>query len=237
MPEPWHGINDPGFWKKPQPEPVDNTRFAATDNYQPQKNKEDEITAALKTAQFLPDDKTDYTKPCKIKIDIDGDKTGQVTFALWARYKGKEYDLQHQIKADSSNQQSTADLKLFYVDDHYNDINGEDPGAKVDYFAKISMRGAKPTTSELLTMPCLNGITFKVKLSSAKTADDVFLLCDSAGKTLDQKALKDGKKIGNNEYEIRFTKIPKDTKELTIKIEDKDKRAVGFDKDKVCLEK
>jgi hypothetical protein len=237
MPDSWHGINDPGFWTKPQAAPADNTRVAATDSYQPEKKKQEEITATLKTAQFLPDNETDYTKPCKIKVDIEGDKAGQVTFALWARYKGKEYDLQHQIKADSSNQQSTADLKLFYVDDHYNDISSGDPGAKVDYFAKVSMKGAKPITSELLTMPRANGIVFKIKLNSSKTTDDVFLLCDSSGKTLDQKALKDAKKTGNNDYEIKFIKIPKDTKDLVIKIEDKEKRIVGFDKDKVALEK
>lgn len=237
MPDPWHGINDPGFWTKPQPATAEKTPIAATDNYQPAKKKEEEITATLKIAQFLPDDETDYTKPCKIKVDIDGDKTFQVTFALWARYKGKEYDLQHQIKTDSSNQQSTANLKLFYVDDHYNDISGKDPGAKVDYFAKISMKGAKPITSELLTMPRANGIIFKIKLSSSKTTDDVFLICDSSGKCLDQKALKDAKKTGANEYEMKFTKIPKDTKDFIIKIEDKEKRIVSADKEKVKFEK
>ena len=28
MPEPWHGINDPGYFFKPKPEPADNTRVA-----------------------------------------------------------------------------------------------------------------------------------------------------------------------------------------------------------------
>jgi hypothetical protein len=235
MSEPWRDINDPGAFYKPEPE--EKPRVAATDNYQPEKKKEEAITATLKTAQFVPDDETDFTKPCKIKVDIDGDKTGQVTFALWARYKGKEYDLQHQIKADSQNNKSTAQLKLFYVDEHFHDIYGADPAAKVDYFAKVSMRGAKPITSEPLTMPCSNRITFKIKLGSAKLPDDVFMLCDSAGKCLDQKALTDAKKTGNNEYEMKFTKIPKDTKELMVKIEDKDKRLVGAEKEKVSFDK
>jgi hypothetical protein len=234
MSEPWRDINDPGAFYKPEPE--EKPRVAATDNYQPQKKKEEEITATLKTAQFLPDDETDFTKPCKIKVDIDGDKTGQVTFALWAKYKGKEYDLQHQIKADSSNNQSSTDLKLFYVDDHYNDMQSGDASAKVDYFAKISMKGAKPITSELLTMPRAGGITIKFKMGSTKLPDDSILLCDSSGKCLDQKSLKDAKKTGG-EYELKFTKVPKDTKDLTIKIEDSDKRVVGIDKEKVSLEK
>ena len=234
MSEPWRDINDPGFFYKPEPE--EKPRVAATDNYQPEKKKEEAITATLKTAQFVPDDETDFTKPCKIKVDIDGDKTGQVTFALWARYKGKEYDLQHQIKADSSNNQSSTDLKLFYVDEHFHDIHSGDASAKVDYFAKISMRGAKPITSELLTMSRSGGITFKIKLISSNLPDDVFLLCDSSGKCLDQKSLKDAKKTGG-EYELKFTKVPKDTKDLTIKIEDSDKRVVGIDKEKVSLEK
>jgi hypothetical protein len=236
MPEPWHGINDPGVFYKQKPEAADNARAAATDDYQPQKKKEEEITATLKTAKFLPDDETDFTKPCKIKVDIEGDKTGQVTFALWARYKGKEYDLQHQIKADSSNNQSSTDLKLFYVDEHFHDMHGGDASAKVEYFAKISMKGAKPITSELMTMPRPGGITFKIKLGSAKLPDDVFMIFDSAGKCLDQKALKDAKKSGANEYEIKFTKVPKDAKDLTIKIEDKEKRVVIINKEKVSLE-
>ena len=235
MSEPWRDINDPGAFYKPEPE--EKPRVAATDNYQPEKKKEEAITATLKTAQFVPDDETDFTKPCKIKVDIDGDKTGQVTFALWARYKGKEYDLQYQIKADSSNNQSSTDLKLFYVDDHYNDINGGDASAKVDYFAKISMRGAKPITSELLTMPRSGGITFKIKMIPTNMPDDILLLCDSAGKCLDQKALKEAKKTGANEYEMKFAKIPKDAKELTIKIEDKEKRVVRINKEKVNFEK
>jgi ABC-type Fe3+-hydroxamate transport system substrate-binding protein len=66
--------------------------------------------------------------------------------------------------------------------------------------------------------------------------NDVFLLCDSAGKCLDQKSLKDAKKTGANEYQTKFTKVPKDAKDLTIKIEDKEKRVVIINKEKVSLE-
>jgi Peptidase M15 len=153
MSEPWRDINDPAPFFKPEPEPPDKTRVVATDNYEKQEKKEPEISATLKNARFLPDENTDFTKSCKIKTDIESEKTGQVTFSLWARYKGREYDLQHQVKADSSSKQSTAEVKLFYVDEHYHDINAGDKNASVDYFAKISMKGAKPITSEILTLP------------------------------------------------------------------------------------
>ncbi len=154
MPEQWHGINDPGYFIKPQTAPADQTRTPAlTDNIVPQKKKEEQIIASLGSAQFVPDDKTDFTKPCKVKVDINGEKTSRVTFALWARYKGKEYDLQHQVAADSVKNQATANLNLHYLTEHYNDFTGNDKGATVEYFAKVSMKGAKPITSEVLKMP------------------------------------------------------------------------------------
>jgi len=84
-------------------------------------------------------------------------------------------------------------------------------------------------------LPNSGGLVLKIKVSSQESPDDVFLVCDSSGKCLEQIALKDGKKTGAGEYELKFTKVPKDTKDLLIKIEDKEKRIVDLIRTRLAL--
>lgn len=125
------------------------------------------ISCTLKSPRFIPDASTDFTKPCKITVEVEGELSDAVHFALWARYKGTEYNLNHEQIAQVQNGTAQAELKLFYVDEHYDDLfqKGE-KDATVEYFLKVTADGCKPVTSETFTMPCTGvaiTVTPKVK--------------------------------------------------------------------------
>jgi hypothetical protein len=92
----------------------------------------------------------------------------------------------------------------------------------------------KAIPSDTLTLPV--GILLKIKISSQTLPEDIFSICGSSGKSFEEKPLKDAKKTGADQYELQFSKVPHDIKDITIKIQDKDKRDDRIDKEKVSLE-
>jgi GH24 family phage-related lysozyme (muramidase) len=141
-----HGWGESSKPKKQQ----EQTDFT-TERIEP---KKEQITCVLKNARFLPDENTDFKKPCKIRVEIEGKSNRIVHFYLWAIYEGVEYDLQYEVKAGKKNDICETEMKLFYVDQFYIDFyNNGKKDAKVEYFAKIKMQGAKEIRSEILVMP------------------------------------------------------------------------------------
>lgn len=112
------------------------------------------ISCTLKNARFHSDDTTDFNRPCKITVDVEGTPKGAIQFALWAKYKDIEYDLNHVQNAYVQDGKAQAELELYYVEEYYTDFyqKGE-VDAKVEYFAKISNCAAREIKSELFTMP------------------------------------------------------------------------------------
>jgi hypothetical protein len=112
------------------------------------------ISCTLKNARFHPDGSTDFNKPCKISVEVEGAPKGAIHFALWAKYKDIEYDLSHDQNAFVQNGKAQAELKLYYVDEYYTDFYQKGKtDANVEYFAKISNNAAREIKSELFTMP------------------------------------------------------------------------------------
>ncbi len=112
------------------------------------------ISCTLRNARFLPDDTTNFNRPCKITVDVEGTPKGAIQFALWAKYKDIEYDLNHSQNAYEQDGKAQTELELYYVDEYYTDFyqKGE-VEAKVEYFAKILNCAAREIKSELFTMP------------------------------------------------------------------------------------
>jgi hypothetical protein len=112
------------------------------------------ISCTLRNARFLPDDTTNFNRPCKITVDVEGTPKGAIQFALWAKYKDIEYDLKHSQNAYEQDGKAQTELELYYVDEYYTDFyqKGE-VEAKVEYFAKILNCAAREIKSELFTMP------------------------------------------------------------------------------------
>jgi hypothetical protein len=119
------------------------------------------VTARLRNAKFLPDEKTDFNKPCKVEVEVESSQpvTSQVIINLWGKYKEEEYNLQHEIKIHPENGLASGELKLYYVDAYYDDVASGVTGESVYYIAKCSLKGASPVDSEPLQMPLVEGIT------------------------------------------------------------------------------
>lgn len=140
------------------------------------------ITAKLVNAAFLPDSTTDFNKPCKVKVEIESKEPVKtpVTFALWGRYNGQEYNLQHEAKADPKDNVATVELKLFYVDPYYNDaVVGKKPDITVDYIAKCTMKGAKGVDSDPLTLPIKGMIVLSFEDDNVAPIEKVKVTLDS----------------------------------------------------------
>ncbi len=120
-----------------------------------------QTTARLRNAKFLPDESTDFNKPCKVQVEVESSQpvNSQVVIALWGKYKEEEYNLQHEIKAAPENGIASGELKLYYVDAYYDDVASGVTGESVYYIAKCSLKGASPVDSEPLQMPLVEGIT------------------------------------------------------------------------------
>lgn len=120
-------------------------------------NRTNQTTAAkLVKAELLTDDTTDFNKPCKVRAQIESQSpvTTPVTFSLWAKYKDVDYDLKSVSTAHPEDNVANSELKLFFVDPYYDDavVNHQD-GVSVEYYLKVSLKGAKSIESSLLTMP------------------------------------------------------------------------------------
>jgi hypothetical protein len=169
-----------------------------------------EITARLLKPRFEPDETTDFNKPCKVIVDIDSKQpvSSSVVFSLWGRYKNKEYNLQHEIKATPKGGVAEGVVKLYYIDEYYNDlaINGPD-GQGVEYVIKCSMKGANPVESEPLKMPRTKEIVLEFRDDQGKPIPFVTITVkDGVVYSSDQ----DGKIIipgGNDMAEVEVIKI------------------------------
>lgn len=150
------------------------------------------ISCTLRNARFHPDDSTDFNRPCKISVEVSGTPKGAIHFALWAKYKDIEHDLNHVQSAFVQNGKAQAELDLYYVDEYYTDFyqNGK-TDAKVEYFAKISNNAAREIKSELFTMPLAAPESkfielyfadkHGVKVKKVDHGDTVFLILKSKG--------------------------------------------------------
>jgi len=157
MPDPWHGINDPGYWIKPQAAPADNTRVAVTDNDIKAKEKPDPI-ATLSDAKFVsPQAGVKFNDKCPVQVSV-AYKTQtlqtRVTFKLFCNYKGKREDLKTKIDANESNGIAKAELQLFYPDD-YSD------GSVEYFFTAEHCRGDKVIESDKMTLPTMKSGNLK----------------------------------------------------------------------------
>ncbi len=107
----------------------------------------------LKKARFIPDENTDFDKLCLLRMEFASPPKDIVTIALWAKYKGTDYDLDHKREIQVSGTVSEEHLSLYYVDKHQADIvNKTEKDAKAYYYAKITANGAV-CKSEYLEMP------------------------------------------------------------------------------------
>ncbi|MBN1604380.1 MAG: hypothetical protein JW915_22415 [Chitinispirillaceae bacterium] len=150
------------------------------------------ISCRLKNARFHPDGTTDFNRPCKITVEVEGTPKGAIHFALWAKYNDTEHDLNHVQSAFVQNGKAQAELELYYVDEYYTDFyqNGKTE-AKVEFFAKISNNAAREIKSELFTMPIAAPVSkfielyfadkHGVKVKKVDHGDTVFLILKTNG--------------------------------------------------------
>ncbi|HMD67511.1 MAG TPA: hypothetical protein VKF42_01445 [Chitinivibrionales bacterium] len=220
MSEPWHDINDPGYFVKPVREKA--APAAAADDSEAE-GKADAIVT-LSDAKFVPPDGgSDFNDTCPAQVSVAyKEQTSQtrVTFKLFCTYNGEQVDLKHKVDANESGGTAEAQLTLYYPDD-YSD-------GSVDYFFTAEhSRADKTAQSATLTLPYSPAVIV-VRLpdgdnASACDNDSLRLFStDSAASYSRTMAFSDGvKRDGAVEFEFGDIKAGL-TYALEIKLDGKD---------------
>jgi hypothetical protein len=121
MPEAWHGINDPGFWKKPQPAPAEKKRASVTDSDAKPKEKAAPI-ASLSDAKFVPSESgLKFNDKCVVQVSVkykEQTSRTRVTFRIFCNYKDKKQDFNKKVDANESNGIAKTELPLYYPDEY-----------------------------------------------------------------------------------------------------------------------
>jgi hypothetical protein len=161
MPDPWHGINDPGYWIKPQAAPSDNTRVAVTDSDTKPKEKAGPV-ATLSDAKFVPPQAgVKFNDKCPVQVSVKyKEKSSQtrVTFKLFCNYNSKKQDLNKKVDANESNGIAKAELQLFYPE-------GYETGSVEYFFTAEHCRGDKVVESDKLALPSKKSLEVTIKYS------------------------------------------------------------------------
>jgi hypothetical protein len=147
MSEPWHDINDPGYFIKPVREKA-APAAAADDDAAPEDKAGAVVT--LSNAKFVPPgDGVGFNDKCPVQVSVAYKETTsqtRITFKLFCTYNGERVDLKHNVDANESGGTAEAQLQLFYPDD-YSD-------GSVDYFFTAEhSRADKAAQSATLTLP------------------------------------------------------------------------------------
>ncbi len=220
MSEPWHDIDDPGYFKKPEKKGAASAKEA---DDSPAAEKANSIVT-LSDAKFVPPDGgIDFNDTCPAQVSVAyKEQTSQtrVTFKLFCTYNGEQVDLKHKVDANESGGTAEAQLTLYYPDD-YSD-------GSVDYFFTAEhSRADKAAQSAVLTLPYSPAVIV-VRLpdgdnASACDNDSLRLFStDSAASYSRTMAFSDGvKRDGAVEFEFDDVKAGL-TYALEIKIDGKD---------------
>ncbi len=166
MPEEWHDINDPGFFKVTKPKEESEPKECVTDGAETTTEEAPE-EVKLSEPQFLEGGEGfQFNKKCRVKVKVEYLKETpmkKVTFSLFSDYNGEVQDMQHTADGFESDGAAEAEMTLYYNDAHYNDYSN-DPAVKVDYFFKASHPRAKEIESPKLTMPKPIGPAKRVRM-------------------------------------------------------------------------
>ena len=117
------------------------------------------IEFSFKDAQFLPDNTTDFNKPCKFRVELVPKTLGKIAnkvvrYELWTVYNGKDHSLQVIGKFEPEKNIAETTIKLVTQDDYITDtLVKKKTDCSIEYYLKLSMYGAKPDKSKLLKMP------------------------------------------------------------------------------------
>ncbi len=210
MSEPWHDINDPGFFMKPVHDD-DKQQPAAADD--PAGEKAGSIVT-LSDAKFVPPDAgIGFNDKCAVQVSVAyKEQTSQtrVTFKLFCTYQGADQDLKHKADANEDGGVAQAQLQLFFPDD-YKD-------GSVDYFFTAEhSRADKKAESETLTLPHAAAsivVRIEADASDERLQNDSFRLfsTDSEATYSKTMAMTDGTQQGDQSVEFEFDDVQADLK-------------------------
>lgn len=151
MTEPWHDIDHPGVWRKPQTAPADATSTRA--QQEPPADEKREIWVKLSKGEFLPPDEgITFNQKCKVRVKVDylndqAKSMKKVTFSLFSVYKGTTKSLSHNVDGYEKDGYAEAEMTMHYPPDHEGDDSAE------LFFTVYHIRAEKDHESEKITLP------------------------------------------------------------------------------------
>lgn len=132
----------------PQSQGTDET---STDSTAPQS---EQTTFRLLSAELVPDNDTDFIQPCAFQIKADRTVSENAHVELFSVYNQNELSLNVSCKVAFRGDTAKGKIKLEYNEPFYNDYFGSGKtDAVVDYFLKVTAKGAEGISGKKFQMP------------------------------------------------------------------------------------
>ena len=164
MPQSWHDINDPGFFK-PQSNAAKGAQSVEREAVTPEGAPKQEPEVKLISAKWEEGaEGCQFNKKAGVKITAEFLKETprrKISCGLFVVYDGQEEDLNHRVDAELEDDgTASAEMTLYYGHGYYNALP-ENPEATCQYKVKVMHpTGTAELESELLGMPKAMGIDF-----------------------------------------------------------------------------
>jgi Ca2+/Na+ antiporter len=114
----------------------------------------EQTTFRLLSAELLPDNETDFLQPCAFQVKADRNVNVNAHIELFSVYNTKEISLNVACDVAFSGDTAKGNIKLEYNDPFYNDYFGNGKtDAVVDYFLKVTAKGAEEISGKKFQMP------------------------------------------------------------------------------------
>ena len=150
----WHDINSPGVFRPQDRECVSSQAEEPAEESSQQGGSE---VRFIDGSWVKPAEGFRFNESCTVRVKAEYlvfSMRTRVTFNLFVRYNGQEEDLRNEVAAHlDDNCEAEAQVKLFYGDKYYRDLQ-RDPSVTCEYLFRVThSRGANVFTSEPLAMP------------------------------------------------------------------------------------
>jgi hypothetical protein len=148
----------------------------------------EKTTFRLLSAELIPDNDTDFLQPCAFQIKADRTVNGKAHVELFSIYNDEEVSLNVSCDVAFHGDTAKGKINLEYNEPFYNDYFGNGKtDAIVDYFLKVTAKGAKEISGKKFQMPIKSNEGVAVQFYEYPNAHESKLTASGIPETLFQQ--------------------------------------------------
>ena len=152
--------------------------------------------------RFLPDQETMIGKQCAVTVEIaNHPQGGTVSFELFAVFNNREYHFSRFSTVSHDGKTARTELPLERVEEYERECEKEPPDLSlcIEYYFRVSARGAEDVVSEKLILPYLDSAAQQIQRCTAQVAAGAAQECNSTVSTCTRCAKHGSEKADHGE--------------------------------------